>query len=230
MLARRQQLPHRAAWKQVFPNINETRGSIDHQWRGAKRIRDLGACMHACGSVLGATFSSQRRGVVGVRWVKTARIHVALTPCRHGRGADWGKRGGGSAARGRWARHTAPAQQAPRQQDARPRGGNVPVPPLRRPGADQWITCSPFFGAQAQAACGRSQRGHMPPPQTRRCRPSPRIARDGLRPLPFSALLLAGLLLIGAAPIRGRELMRGGSDSAYQAELLEPTAQAGEVK
>lgn len=137
--------------------------------------------MHAVGegeySVLGSPchFFLPAPGVVGVRWVKTARIHMALQ-ARPGTAVA---QAGGKEVRsmiecdGRsgqgWARHQAPA---PRQQGARPRG-NVPVPPLRRPSAPRRprIHQLAFFGAQAQAACG-SERGHMPP-LTRRCRPSP---------------------------------------------------------
>ena len=122
------------------------------------------------------TFSSRGRSAgVGVRWVKTARNHMALQARPAGHGAGRGRRrrmiecdADGIGARGAHSNRSSGNRARAR--------GSVPVLPLRRasasrrPAADR---SARLFGAQAITG-GR----HMPP-LTRRCRGDGRAPSTG---------------------------------------------------
>lgn len=122
------------------------------------------------------TFSSRGRSAgVGVRWVKTARNHMALQARPAGHGAGRGRRrrmiecdADGIGGRG------GAQQPQQRQQGARPRqcAGAAAAPGERFSPAGRRSISSPFRGA------GHRGGRHMPP-LTRRCRGDGRAPSTG---------------------------------------------------
>ena len=189
------------AWKQVLM-ASQTRWGSSMAW-SQKDVRS--GSMHAAGGYLAsrvAFFSRSRSAGVGVRWVKTARNHMALQARPAGHGAGRGRRrrmiecdADGIGGRG------GAQQPQQRQQGARPRqcAGAAAAPGERFSPAGRRSISSPFRGAGHHRRSPHAAPDQALPPR----RPLlHRIDRVGLRLRSFSLLLLAC-----------------GSDSACQPEL-----------